>query len=968
MTDLSHLNDEQKQAVLFGEGPLLVVAGAGTGKTTVIVERIKHLILDGNIDPSNMLALTFTEKAATEMEERVDLALPYGYTQMWILTFHAFCDRILRTEGIHIGLNPSFKLSTEAEALLFLRNHLYDFALEYFRPLGNPHKFLSGMLTHFSRLKDDDITPSEYLAYAKKLEEENTTTPDEIQKTWELARAYETYEQIKEKEGVMDFSDLITQTLKLFRLRPHILKKYQDQFKHILVDEFQDTNFAQNELAMLLTGTTQNITVVGDDDQAIYRWRGAALANIIQFRDHFPKVTVITLNKNYRSTREVLTKSHQLIQFNNPARLEIQEHINKQLISMRDIEGDPVTFLFAQKVEEEAELVVQKINELVTKSAKGGKLEYKDIAILVRANDHSLPFVRALTYAGIPHQFLGPGQLFQQNEIKDVIAYLKVLKNFDDSASLYRVLTMAHFAISSRDIAAILNYSKKMNLSLFETLERIDELFISEQTKNLIKNLTKIITSHLALVPKETAGKILYQFFMDTDWIKKIINPQSDEEIKISQNIALLFDKLTSYESSHDDASIFAVTDWIDLSMELGESPLAASMDWGSVNAVNILTVHSSKGLEFPAVFITNLVTQRFPTRARSDSLPVPEELLKEKVFDTDPLAEERRLFYVAMTRAKDYLYLTASYFYGEGKRERKISPFVIETLGKNVVESIMKKKEEKEKVTQLNFLEQFSQPIKPALEEPKPYQTPVTYLSYSMIQTYDMCPLHYKLRYIFKIPTPPTAALSFGSSIHAVLQDYYQEFITQKLIPENLDSLLKAHWITEGYLGKKHEEQAYVHAEKLLRTYTEKHVKESSPIALETPFIFSLNGLKIGGRVDRIDKKPDGKIAIIDYKTGKNLPTQKEVDANLQLSIYALAATEVKDHIFGRNAEDITLELHYLDCDQILTTTRTQEQLESVKIELEQKAKEIEQSDYVCSVINCRSCEYQMLCSTYKS
>ena len=964
MIDISHLNDEQKQAVMFGQGPLLVVAGAGTGKTTVIVERIKHLILDEQMDPSNLLALTFTEKAATEMEERVDQALPYGYTQMWILTFHAFCDRILRTEGIHIGLNPVFQLSTEAEALQFLRTHLYDFQLEYFRPLGNPHKFLSGMLTHFSRLKDDDITPEEYLRYAKKLENDTSVTPDEIQKTLELARAYKTYEELKEKEGVMDFSDLISQTLKLFRTRPHILKKYQEQFQHILVDEFQDTNYAQNELAMLLTGKAQNITVVGDDDQAIYRWRGAALANIIQFRDHFPSCTVITLNKNYRSTREILTKSHQLIQFNNPHRLEVQEHINKQLKSMREIKGEPIQFLFAQKVEEEAELVVHEIKQLVSKK----DLAYKDITILVRANDHSLPFTRALTYAGIPHQFLGPGQLFQQDEIKDLISYIKVLRNFDDSASLYRVLTMPHLDISPRDIAAILNYSKKVNLTLFEALERIDELFLSEVTKEKVKKLTHVLHTHLGLVPKETAGKILYQFIQDTRLMKQLISPSSDEEIKQSQNIALFFDKLTRYEKSHEDASIFAVSDWVELSMELGESPLAASSDWGSIDAVNILTVHSSKGLEFPVVFITNLVTQRFPSRNRSESLPVPEELLKEKVFDADPLAEERRLFYVAMTRAKDYLYLTASYFYGEGKRERKISPFVIETLGKELVELQMKKQQETKKVTQLNFLDQFTTAdVNATPEIPKSYQAQVTYLSYSMIQTFDTCPLHYNLRYILKIPTQPTAALSFGSSIHGVLQDYYSEYIAQKLIPEHIDSILNAHWIKEGYVSKTHEQEAYTHAKKLVTGYIEKHVKQSNPIALETPFIFSIAGLKIGGRVDRVDKRSDGKIAIIDYKTGKNLPTQKDFDSDLQLTIYALAATEVRDQIFNRKAEDIVLELHYLDCDEILTTTRTQEQLDIAKQALLDKAKEIQESDYVCSITNCRNCDYHMLCSAIK-
>jgi DNA helicase II / ATP-dependent DNA helicase PcrA len=216
MPDTSKLNSEQKKAVTHGAGPLLIIAGAGTGKTTVITKRIEHLIIEEKISPSNILALTFTEKAAQEMVTRIDEILPYGYTDMWIETFHAFCDRILRAEAIHIGLNPRYNLMTEAEALLFLRKRIFDFELEYFRPLGNPTKFLQGMLSHFSRLKDDDITPDQYLAYAEKLKKTDAE-PEEIQKTMELAKAFKLYEEMKAKEGVMDFSDLISNTLLLFR-------------------------------------------------------------------------------------------------------------------------------------------------------------------------------------------------------------------------------------------------------------------------------------------------------------------------------------------------------------------------------------------------------------------------------------------------------------------------------------------------------------------------------------------------------------------------------------------------------------------------------------------------------------------------------------------------------------------------------------------------------------------------------
>ncbi|MDP2585816.1 MAG: UvrD-helicase domain-containing protein, partial [Candidatus Levybacteria bacterium] len=298
MIDNKTLNPQQITAVRHLLGPLLIIAGAGTGKTTVITERIKYLILEKKILPAQILALTFTDKAAREMEERVDVAMPYGYTQMWISTFHAFCDRILRNDAHAIGLDPGYKLISTAESILLLRQNIFNIGLNIFKPLGNPTKFLDALLTHFSRLKDEDVSPKEYLEWVKKQKSE-----DETKQYLELANAYQKYEELKIKEGVMDFSDLISNALLLLRTRKNILKKYQEQFKFILVDEFQDTNYAQNELAILLAGHStvssdrigsdskrddKNITVVADDDQSIYRFRGAAVSNVLQFKKSFP--------------------------------------------------------------------------------------------------------------------------------------------------------------------------------------------------------------------------------------------------------------------------------------------------------------------------------------------------------------------------------------------------------------------------------------------------------------------------------------------------------------------------------------------------------------------------------------------------------------------------------------------------------------------------------------------------------
>ncbi|MBI2034962.1 MAG: ATP-dependent helicase [Candidatus Levybacteria bacterium] len=988
MPDEILLNDQQKAAVVHGDGPLLIIAGAGTGKTTVVTQRIKHLILEKKLRPSEILALTFTEKAAFEMETRIDEILPYGYTQTWIQTFHAFCDRVLRSEGIHIGLNPAFELMTEAEALLFLRKKLFKFNLSYFRPLGNPMKFLQGMLQHFSRLKDDDISPEQYLQYVEERgrgkgergkQDRLHPSPltlyadeDEVKKTTELANAFKTYEELKTQEGVMDFSDLISNTLKLFRARKNVLAEYQKKFKYIMVDEFQDTNYAQNELAILLAGENKNITVVADDDQSIYRWRGAAMSNVLQFKANFPNAKVVSLTKNYRSTQIILDNAYQLIQYNNPDRLEVQEKISKKLTAAHGISGEPVEFLYAQKSEDEAELVSSNIKQEVKKNQRN----FSDFAILVRANDHALPFQRSLERAKIPYQFLGPGHLFKQEEIKDLIAYLRVLANFEDSSSLYRTLTLPIFNLEARDIAALLNAAKKNNHTLFETLEKTETLSLSEEAKEKLQLIVAMIKRHLARVPKDTAGQILYYFFEDSGLLGYYLDPKSAKTERQAQNVAKFFEKLQTYAAEHDDASVFAVVDWIELAVELGESPLVAQTDWTENNAVNILTVHSSKGLEFPVVFVVNLVTQRFPSRDRKEQIPVPDDLIREKLPEgsDENIQEERRLFYVAMTRAKDKLVLSAAKFYGEGRRERKLSPFVYEALGEEYINSLIKKQRVETPVQQLSLLEI----LKPVVQEkdastsdqilhPTPYK--LTYVSYSQLQTFDICPLHYKLKYILKLPSSPSPALSFGTTMHSLLKTIYQlGFPKQQIAAETISELIDKHWIPGGYESKAHEESAKSTASRVLIDYMKQNSDEKTiPSETEYSFKFPLEKYTVVGRFDRIDKKEDGKIEIIDYKTGNNMPDEKKLKNDLQLTLYALAATQIRDPLFGQQPEDILLTLYYIEKNKRISTVRTKEQLEEAKNLILQKVDAISKSEFRCSGSNlCAHCEYKMLCSTY--
>jgi DNA helicase-2/ATP-dependent DNA helicase PcrA len=482
-----------------------------------------------------------------------------------------------------------------------------------------------------------------------------------------------------------------------------------------------------------------------------------------------------------------------------------------------------------------------------------------------------------------------------------------------------------------------------------------------------VKKITDLVNKHLDLVRKETAGQILYYFLQDSGLIQKLINPDTADAEKRAANISKFFDKLKTYEVDHEDSRVPAVVDWLELSAELGESPLATDTDWTGINAVNILTVHSAKGLEFPVVFLVNLVSQRFPSMERREQIPIPEELIKEVLPMGDyHMEEERRLFYVGMTRAKDKLFLTAADYYGEGKRDKKLSPFIMEALGKKVVES---GKQNVISEKQLSFLD-FSTHRSQIINHESPLH--INYLSYSQIDTFKVCPLHYKLKYILKIPAAPSAALSFGTSMHAVMRDFYRQVKEgEKPSKKMLLELLKTNWVGEGFRDKTHEQKYFEKGVGYLSEYLKNSFnKNVTPILTEESFTIPLDStLKIGGRIDRVDALSGGRIELIDYKTGEKPPTQKEMDKDKdisrQLAFYALAATTIPTAPFNKKAEDIVLSFYFFENQTKVSAVRNAAQLEEAKKEIFRVRDEIEKSDFKCSGSPlCKTCEYKFLCN----
>jgi len=891
------------------------------------------------------------------MAERVDQLIPYGYAETWISTFHAFGDRVLREAALEAGLNPEFRVLTGPEQIIFLRERLWKLPLQRFRPLGDPTRNLAALLTLVSRAKDEDIAPEAYRLWAEAqsaaaLSEEQK---DDAERHRELAAFYAAYQDLLGQAGAADFGDQIFGALALLRQRPAALATLRSRYRYILVDEFQDTNHAQLEMVRLLAGPGRpNITVVGDDDQAIYRWRGAAVANLLAFRNFYPGAREVVLTENYRSTQVILDAARRLITYNNPYRLEALAGIDKRLRSGRR-EGPPVRHLHLDTVSAEADTVAALIEEQLQQGRRP-----RDVAILVRSNGDADPFLRSLNMKGIPHRFTGNRGLYSREEVRILVSFLRVLASPDDSVSLFHLAGSELFGLPELDLLRLNRQAVKRSRPLLEILRGLPEdetlMGVGGAAREAASRLLAALDRAAEDVPRMRTGEVLYRFLQSSGLLARLSKDATPEAESRVKNIARFFETVKAYGDVAEHDRVPAFVAHLDLLREAGDDPAVAEAD-PDEDAVHVLTVHKAKGLEFPMVFLVGCVEDRFPLRRRGEGLALPQALVPDEDPGGGHHHEERRLFYVAMTRARDELVLTSAGDYGGG-RPRKVSRFVAEALDLPSPTPRPRKSQAKEALARH---QPVPEPI-PGAELPLPDDV-VLPLSYRQVDDYETCPLKYRYIHVLRVPLLTHHGLVYGHAVHEAVRRMFEARLAGRVFSEDdLVGAFKAAWVSEGFLSRTHEEQRLAAGEATLRRFfNEEAAAPWSPSAVEQEFVFYQGGNKVTGRYDLVLEE-GARVTIVDFKTG-DVQTEKKATLrakeSLQLDVYALAWLRTRGRLPDR------VELRFLESGLAAGRPPTREEVEVTETRIAAAAAGIRRREFPARPTwsACGQCPFRDIC-----
>jgi DNA helicase-2/ATP-dependent DNA helicase PcrA len=1019
------LNSEQLRAVEHGDGPLLVIAGPGSGKTRVIAQRIVHLLEHvPGLEPHNILALTFTEKAAGEMKSRVRQALPHLATFPHVSTFHSFAYELVCSPGGDHGQGRERMLLDKEDVWVFLRQRLEQLQLEFFQKLAEPGAFLHALSEFFSRCQDELIEPDDFEKYAQEAEraflqnagkldaEERAFEAEEIQKKKELSRVFRNSRRLMERAGSSSLGSLIPEAVRLFDRDAETRQRYRAQFRFVLVDEFQDTNYAQVELLRRLVAPPFNITAVGDDDQAIYRFRGASHGAFDMFGRVFPGHQTIFLNRNYRSTERVLRVADVVIKKNE------DRYPYKPELKPERGEGCPVYLPGSPDYVSEANWVADEIQRLIAKGSS-----YGDIAVLYRAHNYRDRLVEEFGRRGIPFAIRGLSVL-STVIIRDLLAYLNLALSPHDNISLTRVLLAPHWNFPEQVALKVRVEAEKQRCSLYDVLtswekganpsliqttnwrelkQLLHDLHWAAQN-GTVTRLFKLLREALQLTSLLDNRDLRYVNAFEEflrEWEEKIskfpplAGPEWEEEPKGRRPRKNLGEFLYYFQHY----------------LEAG-GKIEAPLPEDRADAVQMMTVHAAKGLEFPVVFVLSVAPRRFPATERRAVIEFPDELRKGPLPPKNiHMQEERRLFFVALTRAQDRLYVSSVAAPG-----KKPSKFIEDLLADPVVEardiervqvrervvipappvipakagiqsvasalpkvygvdSRFRGNDEGEGSAQQELFGETAEPagVHPPIaewagREPEIKPGEKLRLSASSIEDYQDCPLKFKFGHYLKIPTGPQAALTFGNIMHGSVRHYFELRAKGEASFEAVKGFYESAWRKTGF-EDEYQERAYKKAGlEQLRAFVEKQESsETLPLGMESSFSLDLGEVLLEGRIDQINplvqraQEDDRAVELIDYKTGKPR-SQKDADSSLQLSVYALAAQE------EMKLRPQRLTFYCLANNQPVHTVRTEQDLKVVKAEILTVADRIRQNHFPAAPgFVCKFCDYRPICPAHE-
>jgi DNA helicase II / ATP-dependent DNA helicase PcrA len=988
------LTPEQSKAVEHGDGPLLIIAGPGSGKTRVITQRIVHLLTSGEaptreggllpgiqtepsfsagIQPENILALTFTEKAAREMKHRVREAMPGIETLPQISTFHAFCYEVQRKRHFERTLLDKI------DVWIFLRQRMESLGLNFYQKLAEPGAFLHSLNDFFSRCQDELIEPEDFEAYVIALErnfremassldpEERVLLGQELEKKQELARVFRSSRKLIEEAGCSSLGSLIPETVRLFDRHPEVLESYQQQFRYVLVDEFQDTNYAQVELLKRLVKPPYNITAVGDDDQAIYRFRGASHGAFKMFDDAYPGHETVFLDVNYRSSKRILRVAGVLIGKND------RYEAKPDLRAYRE-EGSPVYLLQSADYLSEAEWIADEVKRLIREKTPPG-----DIAILYRAHNHRTPLLEQFRRKKIPFAIRGLS-ILSTPILRDLLAYLNVIRSSRDNISLTRVLLNSRWKFPEELALEARKLALRDRVSLYEVLSGWEKSSHQTRLKETgWKELRSLLDELHKLAAYTPVSKLLDKLLGRLELSFSPKDPDGDY-------VDTFRKFLVKWEGKSESWELDPFWKYFQYFREAG-GQIEAPEPENSSRCVQMMSVHAAKGLEFPVVFILSVAPRRFPHSEMKPVIEFPDSLRKGPPPPVDiHEQEERRLLYVGLTRARDRLYVSSV-----TKTGKKPSVFITDLTSDPAVDA---RDIERVQVPETTAESSEQQPTKPAL----PVRTPAPRLQASLfgqdapesathpplaewasqtsavstteklqlsasgLETYETCPQKFLFSHYLKIPTGPQPALTFGNVMHQCVRRFF-ELRREGPVPfEQLQAYFEQVWKSTGF-EDDYQEQAYKKAGlEQLRVFAGKHEDTTTfPIAAEAQFSFDMGDITLEGRIDQINPLPDHSVELIDYKTGRP-PTQMDADKSLQLSVYALAARD------QMKLKPTKLTFYSLTSNERVSTVRTPKSLELVVSEIRGVAEMIRKRQFEPKPgFACKFCDFELICPAHE-